>query len=231
MIAGSLVFLLSCEKIEKQIADIRKKRVSGNQGTREDWEKEIAHLEKKIHRCVQDVDKLGLFYRKMADEFAKLENHHQALRYYQLAIEHGETRPEVYHDYAAVQATLAFRSKSAGDHKKAIEFGEKSFVNYNKALLKFPNRSASRFGKSLLQFYILEKKEEAIRELLKMHEEDKKNDRILFALGRMHYESQDYNKALAYYQTILKIVPEKSEKYQDAQKNINQILLTNKKKK
>lgn len=222
--------LLSCDKLDEQAQKFGKRRLEKLSGQREDWEKKIKDLESKIQQCVTDSNRLGLFYRKMADEHARLNNYHQAMKYYELAIKYGETRAEVYHDLAAVQATQARFERNAANNQKSFAIGQKALVNYNKALLKHKDRPSSLFGKGLLLYYVLDRQTEGVRILQELRIKDPKNTRLLFALGRIYFEREQYKEALSAYQSILSLTDSKSEEHKQAESNINQILILQKQK-
>lgn len=228
VIFGSLA-LGSCDKMDEWARKQSQGGVLSSEEKLPKWEKEIQDLHGDIRECLQDSDRIGLIHRKMAKEHAKRKNYIKAGQHYNKAIEHGQTSATVYHEAATVWATRARQEKKAQNSKKALELGQKALVFYNKALNKDESRLSSRFGRALLLYYIMGQEKEAVQTLQRLQNEAPKNDRVLFALGRIFFEQESYDRALSYYHKLLKILPEGSERAKKVESNIQQILIRQKK--
>lgn len=195
------------------------------------WHKKVADLEKKIQACVVDANRMGLFYRKIGEDHSKYRNYDQAIKYYKLAITYGEGRADVYHDMGAIYAIKARFEKDAGNLFDAKKMGKLALINYEKALLKDSRRLKSKFGKVLLNYYVLGEKERGFRELTRLIGEYPKEKRLLFSLARIYFEERKYQRAILTYQRLQDLVPENSERAKQIESNIRQCLIRLKQKK
>jgi len=184
----------------------------------------ITDLEKETIKDVKTSSQLGAAYNQLGLIYLDKKLWDSAIDSFQNCIKNGNNGAGIYYALGLAYANRGKESSSEPDLTKAAQC-------YRRAIELQENLYDAKYALSILQFYHLDDKVEAIRSLERLVSENRKHYRGRFALGKFYYETGKLDQSLNVYEDLYDDVEklpdsQTSMEYRNsAKENINIIMM------
>jgi tetratricopeptide (TPR) repeat protein len=221
-ITAPLLFLLSCSEGCRCSSPMRNYQVNTDKKI-VDLTDKIKELESGGGKDIKTSDSLASAYNQLGLIYLEKKLWEQAIDSFQKCIKLGANSASINY---SIGLAYANRGHDAGSNED-FEMAEK---HYRRSIELQNNFNDAKYALSMLYFFKLEKKDEAILLITEIVSANKKYYKARFALGRFLYEIEKPDKALNVYEdlyTDLEKLPDNQAtiEYRDSCKaNINRIM-------
>lgn|SRR5574344_450760 len=221
-VLAAVLLLVSCSPTEKSVKRMEKMEEGvGNPNTTEEYEAALKKYEKRAMDLVSTESQEGIWYKILGTRYLDKRMFGQALTCFQKAIAFYPDNANLFY-YVGVcagymaHASLDFDANGSNDQK--YNYLKLSESGYLRALELDPKYYRAMYGIGVLYVFELNQSDKAIPYLEKYLETQTKETDAMFVLARAYYTNYEFDKAVALYDKIIKLKPNK-EKVAEAEEN------------
>ncbi|MBP7584988.1 MAG: tetratricopeptide repeat protein [Spirochaetes bacterium] len=193
---SSVVILTSCGDMSCRerpyLSNLRAKKTS-NQRIVELRDRIDSEMRKGEDR--RATVRIGEWYTQLGEQYLQQKSWDHAIESFQKGITFGQQNPGTHY---SLGVAFANRGKELG---KAEDFAQAEH-HYRRSLEFGVVKNEAGYALAILQFYHLDRKEEALGFMEGYIAQNKKLYRARFGLGKMYYEAGKHDRALAVYEDL-----------------------------
>lgn len=187
----------------------------------EKWEQAIKEYDIVIKMKVDAREYQANLYRKLGKYHMQMDHWNDALENYLKAKEILPNEGLVHYRLGLCYSQL---SRSAENKAQQEELIRKAEESYQMALKLNPALIDPLYGLGIIYFLVYKEYNKGIKYMGEVLTRDPKNIDARFALARFYYEMGELGPSLDFYKSLLNIVPERDQRYQQVKDNIARIL-------
>jgi tetratricopeptide (TPR) repeat protein len=139
--------------------------------------------------------RIGEWYSHLGEQYLEQKSWDQAIESLQKGISYGQHNPGIHHSLGVAYAN---RGKELG---RGEDFAQAEH-HYRQSLEFGVEKNESGYALAILQFYHLDRKDEALRLMEGSVAKNRKFYRWRFGLGKMYYESGKPDQAMTVYEDL-----------------------------
>lgn len=218
----AVIVSISCSPTYKSVKRMeRMEEGVGNPTTKEEYEEAISKYEKRAMDLVSTESQTGIWYKILGTRYLDQKMYGKALETFQKAISYYPDNANLFYYIGVCSGYMANASldyNATGSNSEKARYLKLSESGYLRALELDPKYYRAMYGIGVLYVFELDESEKAIPYLEKFLETQTKDTDGMFVLARAYYTNYDFEKAVALYDKIIKLAPNK-EKVAEAESN------------
>lgn len=222
IVVTAVFFCVSCSPSFKSIKRMeRMEEGVGNPTTKEEYAEAIKKYEKRAMDLVSTESQEGIWYKILGTRYLDEKMYGQALQAFQKAIAFYPDNANLYYYVgvcAGYMANASLDFSATGNFDQKAKYLNLSESGYLRALQLNEKYYRAMYGIGVLYVFELNESDKAIPYLEKYLETQKTETDAMFVLARAYYTNYEFDKAVALYDKIIKINPNK-EKVAEAEAN------------
>lgn len=198
---------VSCNVNTKQIRRMQQLETGVvNPTTIDELENAIKTYQKRIEDVLNADIRIGIWYKILGTRYMDNGMYDKALENFRTAIEYFPTNQNLFYFVGVCAGYMAKSSLDFALTGTAVEknhYYNLSESAYKRAIELEPRYERALYGLSVLYVFELNKPSEAIPLLETIMDIEKRNLDAMMILARAYYMTQDYDKAIAFYDKII----------------------------
>jgi len=222
LIVAAVILFVSCSPSMKSVKRMEKMEEGvGNPTKKEEYEAAIKKYEKRAMDLVSTESQEGIWYKIVGTRYLDERMFGKALENFQKAISFYPDNANLYYYIGVCAGYMAKASldyNATGDVATEANYLKLSESGYLRALELDPKYYRAMYGIAVLYVFELDESQKAIPYLEKYLETQTRETDAMFVLARAYYLNYEFDKAIALYDKIIKLNPNK-QKVADAQAN------------
>src|SRR5574344_92984 len=222
LVVIAAVIVVSCSPSYKSVKRMEKMEEGvGNPTTKEEYEEAIKKYEKRAMDLVSTESQVGIWYKILGTRYLDQRMYGKALAAFQTAISYYPDNANLFYYIGVCSGYMANASldyNATGSNSEKARYLKLSESGYLRAMELDPKYYRAMYGIGVLYVFELDESEKAIPYLEKFLETQTKDTDGMFVLARAYYTNYDFEKAVALYDKIIKLAPNK-EKVAEAESN------------
>lgn len=229
LIIGISFLVFSCgDSMRKEFREAENLRRSKKE---EDWVKAVRKYERIMDMKIEVRDKQAQVYRRLGSKFEGRGMWNDALEQYQLALQITPAVEDIHYRSARCYSELYLHFSGKKEEKQKLL--NRALEAYRMVLSLNPSHRKAQYWLGFMEFMYNKNYAEGISLMEGLLEREKKNTDSLFALGRFHYELGTASRgserlihlesARIYYNRLKEILPQNSERWEQAVVNEDRI--------
>src|SRR5574344_1011635 len=222
LIVVTVILITSCSPSMKSIKRMEKMEEGvGSPTTKEEYEQAIKKYEKRAMHLVSTDSQEGIWYKILGTRYLDQKMYGQALQAFQKAIAFYPDNANLYYYVgvcAGYMANASLDFNATGNFDQKANYLKLSESGYLRALELNEKYYRAMYGIGVLYVFEMDESGKAIPYLEKYLQTQTKETDAMFVLARAYYTNYEFDKAVALYDKIIKINPNK-EKVSEAEAN------------